>query len=63
MRIRPSRAFPDNFRAELHSTWISGFGGIHSRRSELKELDNSLPPGYKIIVSGEQSKQVDGSGT
>src|SRR6202040_3201425 len=27
---------------------------------KLKELENSLPPGYKIIVSGEQAKQVDG---
>jgi multidrug efflux pump subunit AcrB len=27
---------------------------------KLKDLENSLPPGYKIIVSGEQSKQVDG---
>jgi multidrug efflux pump subunit AcrB len=27
---------------------------------KLKELENSLPLGYKIIVSGEQAKQVDG---
>jgi multidrug efflux pump subunit AcrB len=27
---------------------------------KLKELEDSLPPGYKIIVSGEQAKQVDG---
>ena len=27
---------------------------------KLKEVEDSLPPGYKIIVSGEQAKQVDG---
>ena len=31
-----SRAFPDDFRAELYPTWISGFGGIHSRCAEVK---------------------------
>jgi multidrug efflux pump subunit AcrB len=27
---------------------------------KLKQLEDSLPPGYRIIVSGEQAKQVDG---
>ncbi len=27
---------------------------------QIKQVEDSLPPGYKIIVSGEQSKQVQG---
>ena len=30
------------------------------RRRQLAELRKTLPPGYSIIVSGEQAKQVQG---